>query len=330
MKIFIHLPTWLGDAVMASAALKLVFEYFTKLDKKAEFILHGSFVACELFKECENTRIFIEDKKSRYLNFYKLTKILGRVDYAFSFRGAFSAKIMLFLLHSRHKFIFDKKHNKNAHQVLKYLEFVKNSLKLKEAVQDELFLPIKAYKDLTKNEQKKLCEHFKLDMNKKFLGINAGAKYGSAKRWNEEYFAKVALEFSKSHEILIFGVASEQELCDKIELLLQKNGIKALNLCAKTSIKELCELISSLDLFISNDSGAMHVAAVYKTPTIAVFGPTKFTQTSPWHNENARLVHLNLACMPCMKRVCPLKHHACMQELKPELVIKEAKSLLKE
>ena len=169
---------------------------------------------------------------------------------------------------------------------------------------------------------------FRLDTNKKLLGINAGAKYGSAKRWSEEYFAKVALEFSQTHQILIFGVASESEICEKIEQILSQNGINALNLCAKTSIKELCELISALDIFISNDSGAMHIAAVYKVPTIAVFGPTKFSQTSPWQNENARLVHLNLPCQPCMKRVCPLKHHKCMQELHPELVIKEARALL--
>ncbi|VUA74385.1 ADP-heptose--lipooligosaccharide heptosyltransferase II, CAzY family GT9 [Campylobacter coli] len=59
MKIFIHLPTWLGDAVMASSALYGVYHHF----KNAEFILYGSFVSTALFKEFPNAKIIIENKK---------------------------------------------------------------------------------------------------------------------------------------------------------------------------------------------------------------------------------------------------------------------------
>lgn len=343
MKVFINLPTWLGDTIMASVALRLIFSHFESLvegikndtqsaknthSKNLKFVLYGSFVACELFKDYANVTICVQKPKNkgflrRFFDFYKLGRGWGEFDYSFSFRSAFSAKIMLFLLRSKHKFIFDKKQNKNSHQVLKYLTFIENSLNIK-AVNKELFLPIGG---ISKAHQKALLDKFNIQTNKKLLGINAGAKYGLAKCWDKEYFAQVAFEFAKTHEILIFGTHTEQEICDDIELWLQQNGVKAHNLCSKTSIKELCELISTLNLFISNDSGAMHIGAVYQTPTIAIFGPTKFTQTSPWQNQNAKILHLNLACMPCMKRVCPLKHHACMKELKPQLVIKEAKSL---
>lgn len=358
VKIFINLPTWLGDSVMASAALRLIFSHFERLIKDGQgvsegqkaqansaqsptpaqnlrFVLYGSFVACELFKVYDNVEICVQAPKkrgiigalSRFASFRKLVQKWGEFGYAFSFRSAFSARFMLFLLRAKHKFIFDKNRNKNAHQVLKYLAFIEKSLHTK-AISDELFLPTPAFKDLQEKEQRALLEKFGISADKKLLGINAGAKYGLAKCWDKEYFAQVAFEFSSTHEILIFGTSTEQQICDDIEDWLAKNGVKAYNICSKTTIKELCELISALHLFISNDSGAMHIAAVYKTPTIAVFGPTRFTQTSPWQNENARLLHLNLACMPCMKRVCPLKHHACMKELKPKLVIRAAKELL--
>lgn len=394
MKILIILPTWLGDAVMASAALRAILSHFATIaDTKnaVKFTLYGSKVSCELFAGLERLNLseilgensgtfanknlnssksndenlgfsknlnslknssnlknssslksenpaskaakfsfefVVENKKSRFKDALKYRKIWGKFDYGFSFRGAFSARILLFLLGAKRRFVFDKNQNKNAHQVLKYLYFIENALGISGSKQN-LFLPKPKFTALSQNEQRNLCDKMGLCADKKWLGINPGAKYGSAKCWKPEYFAAVALKFSKTHEIIIFGTSSEAEICAKIEALLQKNGVKVRNLCGKTSLNELCALISRLNFFVSNDSGAMHIAAFYQTPTIAIFGPTRFTQTSPWQCKNAKILHLNLPCQPCMKRECPLKHHACMADLKPEFVIDESQKLLK-
>lgn len=61
----------------------------------------------------------------------------------------------------------------------------------------------------------------------KILGLNPGASFGSAKRWDASYFAKVALNFSQSHDILIFGAGkAEQELCNEIYQILKEQNIK--------------------------------------------------------------------------------------------------------
>ncbi|EAC1839840.1 glycosyltransferase family 9 protein [Campylobacter lari] len=304
MNIFINLPTWLGDAVMASAAIYAIKEKYPQ----AKFTFYGSFVSTELFKRFENVQILVENKKQRYKQILKARKNLGKFDLAFSFRSAFSSKIILNLIKAKKRFYFDKNILKEEHQVLKYLNFIEKALNFK-ATSNALKLPIKA------------------KSTKKILGINAGAHYGSAKRWEASYFARVAKEFSHTHKILIFGVESEKKICDEIENLLLNDGIKAKNLCGKTSIFTLCKNISMLDLLITNDSGPMHIGAVYGVKTVAVFGSTKFSQTSPWQ-ENAIIAHLNLPCMPCMQKVCPLKHHKCMKDLKPEVVINLAKNLL--
>ena len=166
---------------------------------------------------------------------------------------------------------------------------------------------------------------------RKTLGLNPGASYGSAKRWYPLYFANVAQEFANDFDIVIFGGSNESEICDEIARQLSKNGVKFTNLCGKTTIKELCEMIAGIaksgGIFITNDSGPMHIAAAFKTPTIALFGPTRWRETSPYANENARILHLNLPCMPCMKRVCPLGTHACMKNLLPQMVIDAIKEL---
>ena len=166
---------------------------------------------------------------------------------------------------------------------------------------------------------------------RKTLGLNPGASYGSAKRWYPLYFAKVAQEFANDFDIVIFGGSNESEICNEIARQLSKNGVKFTNLCGKTTIKELCEMIAGIaksgGIFITNDSGPMHIAAAFKTPTIALFGPTRWRETSPYANENARILHLNLPCMPCMKRVCPLGTHACMKNLLPQMAIDAIKEL---
>ncbi|WP_291953071.1 lipopolysaccharide heptosyltransferase II [Campylobacter sp.] len=301
MKIFINLPTWLGDAVMASAAIYAIREKFNN----AEFVFYGSFVSTELFKHLPNSKIIVENKKQRYMQALKLRYELALFDFAFSFRSAFSSKIILNLIKAQKRFYFDKNVLKEEHQVLKYLNFIENALAFK-ASSEKLQLPIKAKK------------------SRKILGINPGAHFGSAKRWKSEYFYEVAKEFALTHKIIIFGVKNEELICKNIENLLKKDDIKVKNLCGKTSIFTLCKNISMLDILITNDSGPMHIGAVYGIKTLAIFGPTKFNQTSPWQ-KNAKIIHLNLPCMPCMKRVCPLKHHACMEDLKPDMLIRELK-----
>ena len=97
---------------------------------------------------------------------------------------------------------------------------------------------------------------------------------------------------------------------------LEKNNISNYkNLAGKTNVEELIEMISTLDLFITNDSGPMHIAAAFGIPTVSIFGPTKYNETHQWKNEKEMLVYNEIDCTPCMKRVCPLVHHDCMKKI---------------
>ena len=57
----------------------------------------------------------------------------------------------------------------------------------------------------------------------------------------------------------------------------------------------------------------MHLAASFKIPTVAIFGPTNDDETSQWMNQKSVVIKKNLDCQPCMKRICPLQHHNCMK-----------------
>ena len=158
------------------------------------------------------------------------------------------------------------------------------------------------------------------------MGINPGATYGSAKRWYPDKFATVARTLSVSYDIVIFGGPNEVEMANDIEAALSGTAVK--NLAGKTSIEQLCAMIGGLDLFITNDSGPMHVAAAYQVPTVAIFGPTRYLETSQWKNEKSVIVRHDMKCAPCMKRECPLGHHECMTTITALEVIEATKNLI--
>lgn len=80
-----------------------------------------------------------------------------------------------------------------------------------------------------------------------------------------------------------------------------------------------------MSVFVTNDSGPMHIATALKVPIVAIFGPTDINETAPYtptHTEQSiALLHADLPCSPCKKRECPLKHHNCMKLISPQEVI---------
>ena len=133
----------------------------------------------------------------------------------------------------------------------------------------------------------------------------------------------MATELSDEYDIIIFGGAGEVDIAGDIEQGLANNNItNYTNLAGQTIIAELIDKISNLDLLITGDSGPMHVAAAFQIPTVAIFGPTKDSETSQWMNKKSVIIKKNLECQPCMKRICPLGHHDCMKKIKAKQVLK--------
>ena len=299
MKILIELPTWLGDCVMATPAIENIVNYYN--DVEITFI--GSFVSVEALKNHPKAiKTSILDKK--YTSLYKISRDLCNFDVFFSFRSSIRSKFLKFLISAKKKYQFDKIKYQNRHQVEKYNDFVNNSLNTNFPA-EKLVLHTNNSKLNIKNSSLPL------------LGINPGASYGSAKRWYPQEFAKVAKELSSKYDIIIFGGPSETDIAGDIEQALIDSSVKNYkNLAGNTTITELINKIASLDLFITGDSGPMHIAAAFQIPTVAIFGPTKDKETSQWMNKKSIIVKKNLDCQPCMKRICPLQHHNCMNLIK--------------
>jgi heptosyltransferase-2 len=153
------------------------------------------------------------------------------------------------------------------------------------------------------------------------VGISPGAAYGNAKRWPAERFAEAALRFAGAPAV-IFGSGSERALCQRVADLLERGGAEVRNLAGETTLLEFIEMAAACRLFLTNDSGAMHVASALGVPTIAVFGATDDAATGPT-GPLARVVRAHAECSPCLLRECPIDHR-CMTRVTPEAVYSAA------
>jgi lipopolysaccharide heptosyltransferase II len=154
------------------------------------------------------------------------------------------------------------------------------------------------------------------------VGISPGAAYGGAKRWPADRFIAAAKRIADG-PVLVFGAPSEAALCESVASEIPG----ARSLAGRTTLARFIELASACRLFLTNDSGAMHVASAAGVPTVAIFGATDDTTTGPT-GPLARVVREHAECSPCLLRECPIDHR-CMTRVTPERVAAEARELLR-
>jgi heptosyltransferase-2 len=142
--------------------------------------------------------------------------------------------------------------------------------------------------------------------NKKIIGIAPGGAENPGdkrhiKRWpREKYIELIKRIINKNNTILLFGGKNDSKLCDGIMNYINNNFIKKanniINLAGKTTIQQSAALINKCKLFITHDSGTMHIAATTKTKLVVLFGPTDPKRFAP---KNTIVIQSNLDCCPC-------------------------------
>jgi len=170
-----------------------------------------------------------------------------------------------------------------------------------------------------------VINRLKLDPQLPTVALLPGAEYGPAKQWPLEYYADLAKNMkNQGYQIVILG--SEKDKPTGAEIVrLSHRAVR--NLCGKTSITDVIDLLSFCRVAITNDSGLMHIASAVNCPVVAIYGSStpKFT---PPLTEQAAVAYLNLKCSPCFKRQCPLKHLNCLRHIQPEDIEEKVFTLL--
>ena len=170
-----------------------------------------------------------------------------------------------------------------------------------------------------------LARFDQLGMGGTIVGISPGAAYGTAKRWLPERFAEAATAVARElgASVAIFGSKDERAWCSSIAAAIPGT---VHNFAGETTLAEYIDLAAACRVYLTNDSGGMHVASALGVPTVAIFGATDDTTTGPT-GPLARVVREPVECSPCLKRECPIDHR-CMTRVSAARVAKAALDLL--
>lgn len=164
------------------------------------------------------------------------------------------------------------------------------------------------------------------------IGFNPGAAYGPAKRWPAEKFGQLAALIAHDHGergclILVFGTTADTEAARAIKEFSNRTPHHVVDMTAKTTLQQVMALIHCCNVFVTNDSGLMHVAAALETPTVAIFGSTDHVATGPFSKKSV-VIRKEMDCSPCLQSQCPLKHLNCLEEISSQEVYAEVARVL--
>jgi heptosyltransferase-2 len=157
------------------------------------------------------------------------------------------------------------------------------------------------------------------------VALAPGAAYGGAKRWPPEYFGELAHGLS-TFDVRCVLVGSAADASAAAAVVRASGGARLHNLVGRTDLPLLAGVLTNCRTLVTNDSGAMHLAAAAGVSVTAVFGPTDDTATHPLGDAHAVLTH-PVWCRPCMLRECPLDH-ACMRGVGVPAVLASARRTL--
>jgi heptosyltransferase-2 len=174
-----------------------------------------------------------------------------------------------------------------------------------------------------RDKARQLLRDVGLDLDEPFVVFAPGAAYGRAKQWLPERYAELAglIINERNWSVMMVGAGVDRSACDDIERRLPRTGTRMnrlIDFCGKSDLPTLAGILGEAHAVVSNDSGAMHLAAAVGTKVIAVFGPTREKETAPLSSSSDApkpiVITHDVFCRPCMLRECPIDHR-CMRRI---------------
>jgi len=323
-RILVRTPNWVGDAVMTLPALAALHELYGK----AEISILAKNTVIPIYENNPAVADIIEygeDHKGLRGRF-KLSKKLRAGDFGLAvlFQNAFDAAFISFIsrIPERVGYGRDMRSGLLTEAVpftegikkLHHIEYYLNIIKALGGAETTAKRPVpRLYAGQEEIETAKaLLKNAGLS-GRPLIGAAPGASFGPAKMWPAERFAEALIKLAKKLDAaaLIFGGPGDIAAAEEVYKGIRGKVPAALNLAGKTTLRQCIAQLKGLGLFITNDSGAMHMASALGVATLGIFGSTDPALTGPT-GPLAGFIIKKTPCNPCFERVCKFGHMDCM------------------
>jgi heptosyltransferase-2 len=327
-RILIRATNWVGDAVMSLPGLQAVRERFPDAHIG---VLARPWVADLYARESFANEVILYERSWRIVQELRQRKF----DTALLMQNAFEAAAVVWLAGIPRRIGYNRdargwlltdaipvphKGDIPRHERFYYLELLRRA-RIIETLPPSPAIRLSGASDAREAGLRRFAAMGYADVT----GVSPGAAYGTAKRWLPERFAEAAA--SLLHPVALFGSKDERALCDQIAEGLRSRGILVHNFTGETTLGQFIELAAACRVYLTNDSGGMHIASALGVPTVAIFGATDDIGTGPT-GPLARVVRQHVECSPCLLRECPIDHR-CMTAVSSQKVADAALDLLK-
>jgi ADP-heptose:LPS heptosyltransferase len=336
--ILIFRVDFLGDAVLNTALISAVRSTFPN----AKFTLVSEKHVADIFNNDSNIDCTIGiDKKVRLRDGLQLIGMLLKNKYdlvldvtsrwwtiiygtmmAFNTRRYDRDSLMILSALRKNYLLFSghyERENKREHDVIRALRVIEDLYDIKNI--PELYFPLPDYID---EKFAKVAKEYNLKSKEYFIAA-PGAQW-EVRRWAIDRFADAAKKISEIYnlQIVITGIASESELCHRLNHLLSG---RAADLSGKLNIYEFFSVINNSRLLVGNDSGPAHIAAGLKIPVVAIMGTADVEVFKPW-GQNVRICYREVLCGPCYAGKCRMPQNICLQPVTVDEVVTAARDLI--
>lgn len=328
-QILVVSTTGIGDAMWGTPALKILRQ---SLPKAHITLLTGS-LSRQIFNHNPHFDEMITVRRNGGLELLKIFFLLKKKKYdaILIFHCSYKWLIPLFYFLSPKRYIGFK------HDAKMFTELLTDVLeaKLHHPITQRLMLlekinifekedQIKIY--LTKEEEKlanQFFDEFHFDPTKPLIGFQPGASE-IFKSWPLNYFIELAKRLKKElgAQIVVFGNKEEISLAKAIS-----KETPVFQACGRISLRVSAAFMKKMDVFITNDTGPLHLSIAQKIPTVVIFGPTPYSLCWPhFENSKLRIISKPKPCISCISKKCKLPY--CMELTSVSEVFENARELL--
>jgi len=344
-RLVVFLPNWVGDAVMATPALRALRARFAS----SHIAFAGRAAALEVLSGTDLADASIEDRSKGRAGASGLFSLVGkarrgRFDLAVllpnSFRAALAARlagigrIVGYDRDGRGRLLTDKlppeRLGDGRFKPVPTIDYYMDLVEMLGAnpVGREMILAVDPADAARADELLAATT----GPDQPVVMVNPGASFGPSKLWDPERFAAVADALIEGRDAAILINAAPAEAQIAADVAAAMRHAPALNFAKRpNTIGLLKALMERCRLLITNDTGARHIAAALGIGVVTLFGSTDPT----WAQIDyplERIVRVDFPCSPCQQPVCPHPagpaYHQCMAAITPERVLAEAETLL--